>query len=159
LRKEVAIYFCKLYEINNGYLGEEDHFVYDIVKKYNSDFSIKSNFSLSSPSQYSPYGWFPLNDSFLGCNGHHIWLENRSDFIINIPEFLHRLHGHNHEKPLTMISPNAIALDFWINEDMYYELYELNQTSTSSVYENYDTTVTLDSYDNYSTTEQVAMES
>jgi hypothetical protein len=39
-----------------------------------------------------------------------------------------------------MITPNALSLDFWINELFYYDLYEIDCTSKIIVYENYNST-------------------
>jgi len=69
------------------------------------------------------YGSVTLNDTFECSEGHHLWLENRSDFSIFIPTFLHQLYSHDHNKPETMITPNAIALDYLINEEYYIDLY------------------------------------
>lgn len=63
-----------------------------------------------------------LNDYFIGAHGHHVW-EEESDFVIFIPNFIHALHWHNHNKPETMVTPNALAFDYFINEDLYKQLY------------------------------------
>lgn len=59
----------------------------------------------------------------IGFESHHVWLENRSDFVIYLPYFLHKLHSHTHENKGTMDSVNSIALDYWINEELYSTLY------------------------------------
>ena len=69
------------------------------------------------------YGFSPLNKYFKGSHAHHLWLEDNKDLTIYLPGFLHLLHMHDHNKPETLYTPNAIALDYLINEDLYNELY------------------------------------
>jgi hypothetical protein len=94
------------------------------------------NWKVNSPEKYKAmmdkgnarrrlYGFNPINKSSIQFEGHHLWLENNSDFVIYLPIFLHKPYRHNHNKPETMDTLNAIALDFWINEDFYYDLYEI----------------------------------
>ncbi|MDP4268311.1 MAG: hypothetical protein Q8880_12880 [Bacteroidota bacterium] len=71
------------------------------------------------------YGCNPINKKFLSSNGHHLWLNEDKSLVIFIPEFLHKLHYHNHAKPETLQQINCIAIDFWINEEFYRDLYEL----------------------------------
>ena len=40
-----------------------------------------------------------------------------------MPCFLHQLHSHNHNKEETMTTPNALAFDYWVNEELYQSLY------------------------------------
>ena len=70
-------------------------------------------------------GYNPLNSSFLGCDAHHLLLENNKDFCINLPAWLHRFYIHARKEPGTLDSINAVALDFWINENIYSELFDL----------------------------------
>lgn len=69
------------------------------------------------------YQVLPLNKKFNGSEGHHLWLENRSDWVVFIPEFLHKLHYHNHNNIATLTTVNAIAIDYLINEEFYLTLY------------------------------------
>jgi hypothetical protein len=73
------------------------------------------------------YGYKPINKKFESSHAHHLHIEDRSDFVIFIPNFLHQLHSHRSKNPESMITPNALALDFWINEKMYYDLYEIKK--------------------------------
>lgn len=66
------------------------------------------------------YGSVPLNNVSAGLDGHHTWIES-SDFVVFYPCFLHQLHSHNHNKQETMITPNALAFDYWIQEDSLYK--------------------------------------
>ena len=68
------------------------------------------------------YGFTPINNKSVAHDAHHLWLES-NDFTVYLPSFLHQLHGHNHNKPETMVTVNAIALDFFIQEDFYKDLY------------------------------------
>ncbi len=85
----------------------------------------KNNYDkfLKSEHKRRGYGFTALNKKYKGSHAHHLHLENRTDFIIYIPNFLHELYYHNHEIETTMITPNAIALDYLINEDLYNEIY------------------------------------
>lgn len=71
------------------------------------------------------FGYKSINKTFNWCDAHHLHLENNHNFIINIPCFLHRLYSHNSYTWNNMDSINAIALDFWINENFYKNLYEI----------------------------------
>ncbi|MFA7030583.1 MAG: hypothetical protein WC179_09930 [Candidatus Cloacimonadaceae bacterium] len=69
------------------------------------------------------YGFNPINDRKDNHHAHHLHLENNSSFVLYIPEFIHTLHNHNSEIENSMISVNALALDYWINEELYVSLY------------------------------------
>lgn len=75
-----------------------------------------------SDSKHRGYGVAPINEGFYGANGHHLWLEDDA-FTIFMPEFLHQMHWHSHHKQDTLITPNALALDYWVNEEFYNNLY------------------------------------
>jgi len=74
-------------------------------------------------SKRKGYGYIPLNDKFEYSNGHHLWINGMSDAVIFLPEFLHLLNWHSSKIESTMDTVNAIALDYWINEDLYNSLY------------------------------------
>ena len=76
-----------------------------------------------SKSKHREFGFVPLNHYFENSHAHHLHLENTSDFSIYIPGFLHQMHWHSHNKPDTMVTINALALDYWVNESLYKELY------------------------------------
>ena len=69
------------------------------------------------------FGFVSINSKFNDSDGHHLHLENRTDFVIFIPKFIHKLYYHNSNKPETMDSINAVALDWFLNESLYNELY------------------------------------
>lgn len=71
------------------------------------------------------FGYKSINKTFNWCDSHHLHLENSHDFVINIPCWLHRLYRHNSFTWKEMDTINAIALDYWVNEEFYKELYEL----------------------------------
>lgn len=75
-----------------------------------------------SDSKHRGYGVAPINEGFYGANGHHLWLEDDA-FTIFMPEFLHQMHWHSHHKQDTLIAPNVLALDYWVNEEFYNNLY------------------------------------
>ena len=64
-------------------------------------------------------GFKPLNNRFECSHGHHLYLEDNLDFVIYLPDWLHRLHCHNRKTWEGMDTMNAIALDYLINEDLY----------------------------------------
>lgn len=68
------------------------------------------------------FGSYPLNEIILCVHEHHLHIENRTDFSIYIPYFLHEM-WHSHSDPDSMVTPNAIALDFRINKELYNVLY------------------------------------
>lgn len=74
-------------------------------------------------TKHRGYGVNNLNIPFAGSAGHHLWLHDDKTLVIHLPEFLHQLHWHSHHKLETMNTPNALALDYWINEEQYKELY------------------------------------
>lgn len=80
------------------------------------------------------FGFEPINNYFECSHAHHLWLNDNIDLVIYMPNFLHKLHSHDHNKPETMSSVNALALDYLINEEFYKELYykddEINDIST-----------------------------
>jgi hypothetical protein len=65
------------------------------------------------------YGFEAINACKFGHEGHHLHLENNHDFAINLPDWLHRLIYHNSRSGRGMDSINSVALDYWINEDVY----------------------------------------
>lgn len=65
------------------------------------------------------FGYMPINTPNIDLVLHHLHLENNHDFVISIPEWLHRLYYHNSRTWENMDTINAIALDYWINEDIY----------------------------------------
>jgi len=69
------------------------------------------------------YGFNPINNYFDCSNAHHLWLEDCSDFVIYLPQFLHKLYYHSHHDETSMITPNSISIDYWLNEDYYKNLY------------------------------------
>lgn len=69
-------------------------------------------------------GFKPLNNHFKASAAHHLHLENSKDFLVYILIWDHGLHKHNPKKPETMTTINAIALDYWINESLYNELFK-----------------------------------
>ncbi len=71
------------------------------------------------------FGYNPINKSFKFSDAHHLHLENNNAFVILIPRWLHKLYGHKPTTWKNMDTINAIALDFWINEELYKDLYEL----------------------------------
>jgi hypothetical protein len=113
---------------------------------------------LEYSSNHRGFGYTPINSCFNGSHGHHVFLEGRSDFVIHYPNFLHEPIYHDHKDPESMVEPNTFALDFWVNEYMYDDLYEIDRTSTIGVYDNCDTTETQNSYMNFNTTEELKME-
>jgi hypothetical protein len=76
-------------------------------------------------AKHKGYGFNPINCYFIYSHAHHLWIENTSDWVIFLPEFLHRLHQHSHSNIESMITPNILAIDFWINEEFYKHLFEL----------------------------------
>lgn len=64
-------------------------------------------------------GFQPLNDRFECSHGHHLYLEDNLEFVIFLPSWLHRLHDHTPKMWKNMDTINAIALDYWINGDLY----------------------------------------
>jgi len=71
------------------------------------------------------FGYNPINKIFNWSDAHHLHLEDNHDFVLHIPCWLHRLYSHNSYTWKNMNHINAIALDFWINENFYKNLYEL----------------------------------
>lgn len=74
------------------------------------------------------FGFDPVNVAADGFHAHHLWLNDNKDLVIYLPIFLHYLHSHDHNKPETMITPNALALDYWIHEELYSILYYEDST-------------------------------
>ena len=106
----------------NGNVDPDGNF---ICKKCWTNIWRKNNYEIYKTWLYKRknYGFSPLNRKFKGSNAHHLWLADNRDLVIHIPEFIHLLNWHNHNKPETMLTPNAIAIDYWVNEDFYNELY------------------------------------
>lgn len=71
------------------------------------------------------FGYKSINKTFNWSESHHLHLEENHDFVINIPTWLHKLYSHSSVTWRNMNSINALALDFWINEELYKDLYEL----------------------------------
>lgn len=69
-------------------------------------------------------GYNPLNRFFPGSCVHHLHLENSSGFVIHIPKWLHSGVSHNPKFPDSMVTINSLALDFWVNETLYNELFQ-----------------------------------
>ncbi len=69
-------------------------------------------------------GFKPLNNHFKTSAAHHLHLENSKDFLIYIPIWDHDLHKHKAKEPESMTTINSIALDYWVNESLYNELFK-----------------------------------
>ena len=54
------------------------------------------------------FGFTPLNDQLQGCVGHHI----DKEFVIYIPEEMHRSIWHSLTKDINMDKINELAIDF-----------------------------------------------
>ena len=67
-------------------------------------------------------GFNPLNSYFKGATHHHLHLEGNNEFVIFIPTWLHRMYNHNVSTWNGMDTINAIALDYFINEELYNKL-------------------------------------
>ena len=87
------------------------------------------------------FGFDPININNEGFEGHHLWLTDNQDFVVYMPGFLHRLYKHDHNKIKTMITPNALALDFMINEELYRILYFQDTIFETSVIDALDSGV------------------
>jgi len=74
-------------------------------------------------SRHRGYGFLALNNKFRCSDAHHLHIEERSDFTVYIPSFIHKMFQHSSTNPETMGSINAIALDYFVNESMYKNLY------------------------------------
>lgn len=72
-------------------------------------------------------GYIPLNTYFEGSASHHLFLERSKDFVVFIPNFLHKIFLHNHKTGKGMETINSAALDFWVNELIYHELFLISQ--------------------------------
>lgn len=60
-----------------------------------------------------------LNQKINRFHKHHLHLDQSRSFVIYIPSWLHSIYHHNPHTWDGMDSINAIALDYWINEDIY----------------------------------------
>ncbi len=69
-------------------------------------------------------GFNQVNNLFNGSTAHHLYLEGNNSFVIYLPSWEHELYKHNPKKPESMTTINSIALDFWINESLYNELFK-----------------------------------
>lgn len=69
-------------------------------------------------------GFKPLNNHFKASAAHHIHLENSKDFLVYIPIWDHELNPHKSINPESMTTINSIALDYWVNESLYTELFQ-----------------------------------
>jgi hypothetical protein len=67
------------------------------------------------------FGYAPLNESDIGYHLHHLHLEGNHDFGIFIPEFIHRFGYHNSFTGYGMDTINAMAIQFWLNPEIYLE--------------------------------------
>ena len=116
---------CSICGVDNQlkWLSDENKNI--ICRKCYTHLWNKNNLNKANKYRYDHkgYGLIALNEKFDFSDAHHLWLENTSYFSIYIPTFIHKLHYHDHEKLDTMVTPNAIALDYWINEDFYQSLY------------------------------------
>lgn len=54
------------------------------------------------------FGYIPLNDRFIGSEGHHL----DKEFVVYIPEEMHRSIWHSVVKDINMEEINALALDY-----------------------------------------------
>ena len=54
------------------------------------------------------FGFIPLNDWFIGCNGHHL----DTEFVVYIPEEMHTSIRHSVLNNINMGEINALALDY-----------------------------------------------
>jgi hypothetical protein len=54
-----------------------------------------------------------------GQDFHHLHLENNNDFGVHLPQFLHQSVYHTSNKWVNMDEINAIALQYWINPEIY----------------------------------------
>jgi len=122
-KEKISILKHNWYEENKDYVIEKST---KYIRQWRKDNSEKRK---AQESRHRGFGFNPVNNpikSAQSCfDAHHVWLEDRSDFVIYIPQFLHKLHFHSHKDIRSMKRINAIALDFWINEDFYNELYGL----------------------------------
>jgi hypothetical protein len=79
-------------------------------------------------AKHREFGFDPVNIYEENFHAHHLWLTDNQDLVVYIPNFLHQLYVHNHNKPETMITINAIALDFMIHQELYHILYYEDDT-------------------------------
>jgi len=70
-------------------------------------------------------GYNPINTKFNWFDAHHLHLESNNDFVIFLPRWLHLFTHHRPKTWVGMDTINSIALDYWINEEFYLELYDL----------------------------------
>ncbi len=60
-----------------------------------------------------------INSNRIRSHKHHLHIENNHNFVIYIPDWLHMLYKHDPNSWKNMDTINAIALDYWINENTY----------------------------------------
>lgn len=70
-------------------------------------------------------GYNPINTKFNWFDAHHLHLECNINFVIFLPRWLHLFIHHRPKTWVGMDTINAIALDYWINEEFYLDLYDL----------------------------------
>lgn len=78
---------------------------------------------LATKYKHRGYGFNPINKKFDCSAGHHVHVEQSSDYVIFIPRFVHEMYWHHPDFPETMDSVNAVAFDFLIHEELYISLY------------------------------------
>lgn len=78
-------------------------------------------------------GYKPLNSPFYAAHVHHLHLENNKEFCIHIPKVIHEFYPHNAKNPESLTSINTVALDFWVNETFYKELFELKSITEAQI--------------------------
>jgi len=61
-------------------------------------------------------GFVPLNEPFVGCEGHHVDDER----VIHIPRQMHqgKGHGHNHWTGKGVAQMNAVAFNFLFKQEV-----------------------------------------
>jgi hypothetical protein len=61
------------------------------------------------------HGYTPINEPFTGA---HLHLEDDHSFGVYVPDFL---HAHTYHNSCTGQGMNAVALQYWLDDELYTE--------------------------------------
>jgi hypothetical protein len=70
---------------------------------------------------HGKFGYAPINEPFTGAHFHHLHLEDDHSFGVYVPDFLHAHTYHNSCTGQGMDEMNAVALQYWLDDELYTE--------------------------------------
>ncbi len=68
-------------------------------------------------------GFIPINTKLFKIeHWHHLHLEDNINFTIALPSFIHRAISHSRNDDASLVSINAIAIQYWLDPEIFLDV-------------------------------------